>query len=217
MSVLAGSGPQTVAPPAVEALDGRLDVSWQSPAASPGEGITVTYNLFRREGTGSYHLAKPMSQEPFASTGTIDEGLVNGRMYCYAVTVIHQRDGSLLGESALSSETCASPRDTTPPTPPTGLVAAWGAGGVSLTWAENAERDVAGYHVYRAAPGEPFVRLDREGVRGAGFFVDETALPGRVYRYHATAFDRWTPANESAPSAEVEVSAPPSPDLPPCP
>lgn len=217
VSLPAGSGPTAVAPPAVEVLDGRLGVSWQPPADSPGEGITVSYNLFRREGTGTYHLAKPLSPEPLASTAMVDEGLANGRIYCYAVTALRHRDGELLGESALSSETCASPRDTTPPAAPSGLVAAFGGGMISLTWSENAERDVAGYHVYRALPGETPVRLDRDGVRGVAYFADESALPGTLYRYHVTAFDRREPPNESAPSASVEVTAPASPDSPPRP
>ncbi len=210
-----GSVPPPVGAPAVEPLDGRLRIAWQPPADGPGSGITRAYNVFRREASGSYRLERPVNADPLSGAEAVDGGLANGRTYCYAVTVLQERGGILLGESTPSPETCAAPRDMTPPAAPTGLNGAKVGDLVSLSWAENVERDVAGYHVYRQAPGHPAVRVTAEPVRGT-VFSDRADFSGGYVRYWVTAVDDAKPLNESAPCAAVEVILPASTEeLPP--
>ncbi len=205
-----GSAPPSMGAPAVEPLDGRLRIIWQPPADGLGSGITRAYNVFRREASGSYHLERPVNAGSLSGAEAVDGGLVNGRTYCYAVTVLQERGGALLGESTLSPETCAAPRDMTAPAAPTGLNAAKVGDLVSLSWAENVERDVAGYHVYRMTDAQPAARLTREPVRGT-IFSDRAVPPAQVVRYRVTAVDGWDPPNESAPSETVEIAPPVQP------
>ncbi len=56
-------------------------------------------------------------------------------------------DDVAYSDSGISEEPPAP--DTTPPAAPTGLLATAGTGQVSLSWAANAEPDLAGYFLYR--------------------------------------------------------------------
>jgi fibronectin type 3 domain-containing protein len=103
-------------------------------------------------------------------------------------------------ESLDSAEASAMPRDLTPPARPKGLTTVAGVGRVFLTWNENSERDLAGYHVYRSTrSGRDYERLtDKLLVRTT--FSDETAKSGNTYYYVITAADK--SGNESERSEE---------------
>jgi fibronectin type 3 domain-containing protein len=77
--------------------------------------------------------------------------------------------------------------------------------GLEVLWTPSPEDDLAGYRVYREAPGEPRSRVvEVEAARSA--WLDATARPGVVYQYDVTAFDR--AGNESPQSPAVEASLP---------
>jgi fibronectin type 3 domain-containing protein len=128
--------------------------------------------------------------------------------YVYMVRSVIQADGKEL-ESSDSQPVTVTPRDTFPPAPPQGLVAAVLPGSTSgtvlvdLSWSINLETDLAGYHVYRS---------EQEGTRGQLLNADllptpairDTSVePGHRYWYTVTAVDR--AGNESAPSAPLAV------------
>jgi O-glycosyl hydrolase len=80
--------------------------------------------------------------------------------------------------------------DTTPPAPPTSLVAtAAGSSQIDLDWDDNTEPDLAGYNVYR--DGEKVA----ETVESSAY-SDIGLSPSTTYCYTATALD--TSSNESA-------------------
>jgi fibronectin type 3 domain-containing protein len=79
-----------------------------------------------------------------------------------------------------------------------------GVGRAFLTWNENKERDLAGYHVYRSTKsGRDYERLT-DMVLSRTTFSDETAKPGAVYYYRITAVDR--SGNESTESEEKKAA-----------
>lgn len=86
--------------------------------------------------------------------------------------------------------------DETAPAAPTGVTVAAVQSGVTLTWQPNAEVDLAGYAVYRAAtPGGPWGPVSRKLL--ARPYFQETAPPaGAVYVVRAVD----TSGNVSAPS-----------------
>jgi fibronectin type 3 domain-containing protein len=101
-----------------------------------------------------------------------------------------------------------TPQDSIAPAPPAGLVAVPGERDVALTWRANREPDLLGYLVYRRElPQVVSVRLTDQTIPGTTF-TDRTARRGATYVYTVTAVDRSARRNESAPSAEVEVSLP---------
>jgi len=105
-----------------------------------------------------------------------------------------------LGKSLISSLTVqpASP-DKVPPAPPVGLKTHARDRRIFLTWEENREPDLAGYHIYEAVDNpEKFIRLTGTPVLNAGF----KAAPrqdGVTYYYRISAVD--ASGNESSPGS----------------
>jgi fibronectin type 3 domain-containing protein len=74
-----------------------------------------------------------------------------------------------------------------------------------MTWNENKERDLAGYHVYRSRrSGREYDRLTDKPVNRTTY-SDEAAKPGVQYYYVITAVDQ--AGNESAASKEHSAFA----------
>jgi len=96
--------------------------------------------------------------------------------------------------------------DTTPPAQPGGLIAVPGDAQVSLDWSDNAEADLAGYHVERAgAMSGPFARLTGSTPVAASQYLDSGLVNGQAYFYRVIAID--SAGNESTPS-EVASAVP---------
>jgi hypothetical protein len=142
---------------------------------------------------------------PSGTTELVDRGLANDRTYHYRVRAL-RREAGTLARGAPSERVAATPRDTTPPAPPTGLVAAPAPEGVRLSWRASPEPDVARYIVYRALPGGAFTRIGTT-TPPATAFVDRGVAPG-THRYAVSAQDGGAQPNESGRSSEVMVRLP---------
>lgn len=102
-----------------------------------------------------------------------------------------------------------TPGDTTPPAPPTGLVASAGNAVVNLDWSDNGEADLAGYNIYRGTTsGGPYSQINGALVAGSSY-SDTTVSNGTTYYYVVTAVD--TNANESGNSNQASAT-PQAPD-----
>lgn len=197
-------------PPAgltAQAGDGRVELAWQPPAAlSDGRPLgagTITYEVLRV--TGPEVALAPITPAPIAATRHTDAGVENDQTFSYAVRAIRAAGGGRAA-SRPSATVAATPRRTTAPAPPSGLVAAVSPGRVSLFWNPSAGPDVAGYVVYRGVPGGELVRVARV-LAPATEFVDRDVPPG-TYRYAVSAFDSAAIPNESARSPEAVATAP---------
>ena len=157
--------------------------------------------MYRRIGTESYRL--PLAQEPLEETSATDAAAPQGVTACYVVRAAASVDPPV--ESATSNEACVEVRDIEPPAAPTGTAVLPRDRGLEVLWTPSPEDDLAGYRVYREAPGEPRGRVaEVEAARSA--WLDTTARPGVVYQYDVTAFDR--AGNESPKAPAVEASLP---------
>lgn len=95
--------------------------------------------------------------------------------------------------------------DTTAPEAPVYVSASAGNGLVAVAWNENAETDLAGYHVYRSTTsGSGYSRLTSAVVSSAAY-DDYSVSGGTTYYYVVTAVD--SAGNESALSAEAFATA----------
>ncbi len=104
----------------------------------------------------------------------------------------------------LYNDLCGGDGDTTPPAPPTGLVAVAGTGLVDLIWNASPESDLAGYHVYRAtSSGGPYARVTGTLLTSA-FYTDSAVTDGTTYFYVIRAVD--TSANASGDSTEASAT-----------
>ena len=190
---------------AAQGSDSAVKLSWE-PITTRMDGSHydgfVGYNLYRGTESGRYE-DQPLNKEPLRTTLFKDTTVANDRTYYYMVRSV---DSPALPwkESLNSEEVSATPRDMTPPARPTGLTVVPGVGRAFLTWNENKERDLAGYHVYRSAKsGRDYMRLTNK-VLTRTTFSDETAKQGAVYYYMIAAVDR--SGNESAQSEEKMAS-----------
>ncbi len=181
--------------------DSSNQLSWD-PVTTRSDGSTyegfVGYNIYR--GTERHREdEKPLNKEPIRTNSYHDTAVVNNTMYYYIVRAVDS-PVQPWKESLDSEEAWAMPRDMTPPTSPTGLTVVPGVGRIFLTWNENKEEDLAGYHVYRSTKsGKGFERLTDKPINRTTF-SDETVKPGVIYYYAITAVD--TSGNESPISKE---------------
>jgi len=135
----------------------------------------------------------------------LDAVLENGKRYDYQVRAVRNFRGTLI-EGLSSAVARGVPEKLTPPSPPTGLVAAVQKEGIALRWNPNPEPDVAGYNVYRREKGESaFIKANPRLIT-ENYFLDREADPHKTYFYRLKAMDTSPAKNESEFSKEVEVS-----------
>jgi len=172
-----------------------------------------------RDGTASTDplvyevLRAPGADEPLAVIATtasnatefVDRGLENERSYVYALRAVRTAQETL-GRGPLSDRVTAMPVDSTPPEPPTDLVAVPSQATVRLAWAASPAPDVARYVVYRAREGGALERVGST-VPPVITFTDRDVPVGR-WRYAVSAQDQSSRANESTRSVEVTVTVP---------
>jgi hypothetical protein len=157
--------------------------------------------VYRRLGGEAYDA--PLVEEPLERRGLTDTLVPRGATACYVVRAVASTEP--LVESAPSNEACVDVRDIAPPAAPAGLAVLPRDGGLEILWSPSAEADLAGYRVYRAAPGGAPERIAEVGTSRAAW-LDETAERGVVYRYSVAAFDQ--AGNESERGEPVEAALP---------
>lgn len=161
----------------------------------------VGYNVYRSAERGRFERT-PLNKEPLRTNSYKDATAENGKTYYYRIRSV---DSPALPwrESLDSEEVSAAPRDMTPPQRPRGLTVVPGVNRVFLSWNENRERDLAGYHVYRSTrSGKDYTRLtDKTLMRTT--FSDEAVTNDTAYFYTITAVDQ--AGNESGRSEEKKA------------
>jgi hypothetical protein len=178
-----------------------IELAWRPPDKTlEGEGVKYLagYRVYRSPSgkPGSFQLLGE-SKEPQYLDGDFEFG----RAYSYEVRALFKTGGTI-AESEGSQPYEVIPRDTFPPSRPTGLTVLYTAGAVELVWTANSDKDLAGYYVYRRENGEQPKKLNKELLR-TPILRDASVQPGHTYSYHVTAVDLSN--NESQPSEEVEV------------
>ena len=158
----------------------------------------VGYLVYRGTETGRHDDA-PLNKEPAAASAYRDSTAANGSTYYYRVRAVDSPVRPWQ-ESLDSAVVAASPRDMTPPDAPVNITVVPGVGRVFLTWTENKERDLAGYHVYRSTKGGGEPERLTEKPLNRTTFSDETVKQGATYYYTVTAVDK--SGNESGRSKE---------------
>ncbi len=186
--------------------DHEVRLAWQAPSRLVDGNPAPTAFAYEV-------LRAPSPDAPLASVGRtasgelalIDRALTNDQTYYYAVRAIRS-EGTTLAYGPLSPRLAATPRSTTAPAAPTGLVAIASEGEVRLSWRPSAGRDVGDYVVYRAQVGGAFTRVGVTHAPGTTF-TDRGVPPG-AWRYVITAEDTSAIRNESGRSNETMVLVP---------
>lgn len=210
------------APPSAPAIvydETAITVSWSpSPSVSASEGVLPSHPIGGALPTFGYLVyeeppapAKPgaavgatrLTKSPIAATEYVDKRVVWGVARCYGVRAV-ESIGPLSVESAAAPSACTTPVDTFPPAAPTGLTAVASEGAISLIWQANAERDLAGYLVFRGvAPSADLTPVTTAPIEDTTF--RDSVQPGVRYVYAVRAVDK--AGNVGPFSSRVEETA----------
>jgi gliding motility-associated-like protein len=189
--------------PSIVAMDNELRLNIQRNVP----WLNERYTIYRfNDNSAQYDSIGTTTEEFF-----IDEGLINGKEYCYYVVSDGQRqiDGKLYLNQNISHQNCGTPIDTIAPCPPLlDVQSACDSAFNQLDWfyteaEEECSKDVVTYRIYYTSDlNNPHAVLDSLQGRDNNAYRHYPEN-GLAASYFITAIDSF--GNESAPSAPVIV------------
>jgi hypothetical protein len=201
--------------PNAEVRENAIILRWEAPTANvdnTSPANLLGYNVYRSARSQNEPAQTPLNSRPINAQGFSDQSFAFGEEYVYLVRAVSLGTGGEPVESLNSNAVEVKPLDTFPPAPPGGLNAAASLAPplrISIFFAANQERDLAGYNLYRSTdkdlPKELWTKLNRS-LLDRTTFQDEAVQSGKRYFYYVTAVD--SAGNVSKPS-EVESDAVP--------
>jgi hypothetical protein len=161
---------------------------------------TITYIVY--DATNPDAPVK-LTTAPLDAPAYSDKRIVWGENRCYTVVAAETIGGATI-ESLPTSAACKVLLDTFPPAPPKELTAISSEGAINLIWEPNAEKDLAGYIVFRGVePAETLQSITPAPIVEPSF--RDGVQPGIAYVYAVRAVDK--AGNTSGPSARVVETA----------
>ena len=166
-----------------------VSLSWK--ASTDNVGVTG-YKIFRagvQVGTST-------------AVSYTDSGLAASTTYSYTVSAFDAAGNNSAPSAALQATTL-TPKDTTPPSVPTGLaVTGTTASSVSLSWTASTDNvGVTGYKVFRAGV--------QVGTSVGPSYTDGSLTASSTYSYTVSAFDAAGNNSAQSPSVQAITQAPP--------
>ena len=205
-------------PPVVEQnpeiKENAITVRWAAPEANVDNtrpANLLGYNVYRSARSQNANAATPLNARPVNALSFADQAFTFGEEYAYVVRAVSLGAGGEPVESLNSNAVNVKPVDVFPPAAPTGLTAAASPSPlrISVFFAANQERDVAGYNIYRSEdpglPKERWTKLNREPLERTTF-QDDAVRSGQKYFYYVVALDK--AGNVSRPSEAQSETAP---------
>jgi uncharacterized protein len=162
----------------------RVELKWKASTAEDVEGYRLYWS---REKDGQYVVLKTFpgrTTDRYTDSSRGFDKLDDGAAYHYRLTAYNRVEVESEATPIVSAAT--KPR----PSKPSGLKGQGGkAKSVPLSWSANPEKDVAAYHLFRAAgaQGEDFERVTKIQVVD---YLDSGLKDNLVYRYRLQAEDR---------------------------
>ncbi len=191
---------------AVNPSEGVIRLRWQAPRANVDNSTPVNllgYNVYRTERSQTEISQTPLNNAPLNATEYNDQNFRFGEEYEYVIRAVSLGTGGTQVESLNSNALSITPGDTFRPTAPTGLSTNASPRRVTIFFAANPERDVAGYNIYRSTdpnlPKDQWRKLNREP-HDRTTFNDDAVESGVKYFYYLTAVDA---AGNTSPFSEV--------------
>ncbi|MBP6004758.1 MAG: hypothetical protein KA746_15110 [Pyrinomonadaceae bacterium] len=182
-----------------------IALKWDEPVANidgTSPASILGYNIYRS--TSEKEAGKLLNKSPITSNEFNDEFFDFGKNYYYFVRAVSVGRDAVPVESLESNILSLKPVDTFAPTPPAAITLAVGQNVMSIFFAVNPEKDIAGYKIYRSTDREAdkakWQLLTPELLK-TNTFQDTTVESGKTYFYYLTATD--TTGNVSEPSEIV--------------
>jgi hypothetical protein len=207
--------PPRPAPATIAYDESAITVSWTMPGAAaaaaddavlPARLIgtaprpAITFNVYD---TTNADAAVKLTAAPIDALTYVDKRIVWGEKRCYAVVATQKVEEATI-ESDPPPSTCETLVDTFPPAVPKELKAISGEGAINLIWEPNAERDLAGYLVFRGVePAETLRQITPAPIVEPSF--KDGVQPGVAYVYVVRAVDK--AGNWSGPSVRASETA----------
>lgn len=205
-------------PPSVgqtpELSENAVIVRWDAPTANVDNtrpANLLGYNVYRSARSQNEPAQTPLNSRPVNATSFADQTFTFGEEYVYVVRAVSLGTGGEPVESLNSNSVEFKPLDKFPPAAPTGLtvVAAPTPLRISVFFAANSERDIAGYDLYRSTdpdlPKQQWTKINRNLLERTTF-QDEAVKSGQRYFYYVTAVDK--AGNVSNPSEVASETVP---------
>lgn len=190
-------------------IQDAIVLKWEKPRSNVDgtqPANILGYNLYRR--TGNEADAKILNSAPLKNTDYSDEFFEFGSQYTYFVRSVSLGINGDPIESSSSNAVEIKPLDTFAPNPPNAITVASAPNVISIFFAANVEKDIAGYKIYRTTdaqiPMENWELLTPEILK-VNTFSDSKVEAGKSYYYYLIAVDKF--GNESNPSETVSEIA----------
>ncbi|MCU1288395.1 MAG: Fibronectin type protein [Acidobacteria bacterium] len=189
--------------------DGVL-LKWQAPRANINGSVPVNilgYNLYRSDSKND--TAKLLNAAPVSDTNYSDNLFEFNKEYFYFVRSVSVGGGGEPVESLESNIVRITPVDAFPPSAPGAITIAAAPLNLSIFFATNPEKDIAGYRIYRSTDpnlSKSVWTLLTKELLTANTFQDTNVETGKTYYYYLTAVD--TAGNISEPSEIVSETLP---------
>lgn len=187
-----------------------INLNWSSPGANVDGTVPVNllgYNIYRTSKTNE--LLKLLNSSPLTKTEYFDKSFEFGNEYSYFVRAVSLGSNGEPVESLDSNTVSVLAKDIFAPSPPTAITIAAAPNNLSIFFAVNPEKDIAGYRIYRSTePNLPKTewRLLTSEILKTNTFQDKSVESGMTYYYYITSTD--TAGNVSQPSEIVSEKVP---------
>jgi len=187
-----------------------VNLSWTAPKSNVDDSTPANilgYNIYRSvEGN---QITKLLNTKLITDTEFSDKLFEFEKEYIYFVRAVSIGSNGEPVESSNSDTAKIIAKDTFAPSAPTAITIAAAPNNLSIFFAVNPEKDVAGYRIYRSTnpnlPKTEWELLTSEILK-TNTFQDKTVESGKTYYYYLVAIDN--AKNVSAPSEVVAETAP---------
>lgn len=185
-------------------------VRWKAPETNVDGSKPANilgYNVYRSNSKNE--VAKLLNSAPVNKTEFADEFFDFNKTYYYFVRTVSLGNNGEPVESLESNIVETFTKDVFAPTAPAAITVAAAPANLSIFFAVNPEKDIAGYRIYRTEnpqqPKKDWQLLTKE-LLTTNTYQDTKVESGKTYYYYLTAVD--TSGNVSAESNVVSETAP---------
>lgn len=187
-----------------------INLSWSAPTTNVDRSMPANilgYNIYRSSGSST--VSKLLNTSPVTKTEFSDSVFEFEKEYTYFVRAVSIGSNGEPIESLNSNVIKIFAKDTFSPSSPASITIAAAPNNLSIFFAVNPEKDVAGYKIYRSTnpnlPKAEWELLTPEILK-TNTFQDKTVESGKTYFYYIIAIDN--AGNVSQPSEVVSEAAP---------
>lgn len=186
-----------------------ITLSWTAPEKNINGSTPANvmgYYIYRKKGTANFIR---LNSTPITKTDYSDQFFDFDTKYEYYVRTVSLGGNAQPIESVESATVSITPKDTFNPSAPSAITIAAAPGTISIFFATNVERDIAGYRIYRSKDEnlpKPEWKLLTAQLLQTNVFQDTNVESGRKYFYYLTAVDK--AGNVSQMSEVVTETAP---------